>query len=63
MSLRITYVVSYYRPAFVYGGPVQSIANTCEALARLGAEVTVLTTDANGRERLRVPLGEPPAPR
>jgi glycosyltransferase involved in cell wall biosynthesis len=50
-------VVPYYKPAYVYGGPARSIPAMCEALAELGAQVTVFTTDANGAERLNVPLG------
>ncbi len=56
--MRILYVVSYYRPAHVYGGPVKSISSMCEALAALGTRVSVLTTDANGAHRLNVPLGQ-----
>jgi glycosyltransferase involved in cell wall biosynthesis len=44
---------SYY-PAFVYGGPVASSYALCKALAQQGVEVCVLTTDANGKNRLRV---------
>jgi glycosyltransferase involved in cell wall biosynthesis len=57
--MRILWVVSYYKPAYLYGGPVQSNSALCEALARQGAEVTVLTTNANGPHRLAVPLNKP----
>ena len=57
--MRILYISSYYKPAYVYGGPAKSIAAMCEALARQGAQVTVLTTNANGDEPLNVPLEEP----
>jgi glycosyltransferase involved in cell wall biosynthesis len=56
---RIAWVVSYYKPAYVYGGPVRSISAMCEAIAQLEPEVTVLTTDANGKTRLDVPVGQP----
>jgi glycosyltransferase involved in cell wall biosynthesis len=39
---------SFY-PAFTYGGPIKSVFELCCHLARLGAEVRALTTDANGR--------------
>ena len=55
--MRILTVVCYYKPAYVYGGPVKSISTMCEALVGLGQEVTVLTTNANGTRRLDVPLG------
>lgn len=59
MSLRVLCVVNYYKPAYVYGGPVQSISSMCEGLVKAGADVTVLTTDSNGSRRLNVPLGRP----
>ncbi len=57
--MRILYISSYYKPAYVYGGPARSIASMCEALARQGAQVTVLTTNANGNNVLDVPLAQP----
>ena len=49
--MRILCVAGYYRPAFVYGGPVRSISTLCEGLAKAGAQVTVFTTNANGPGR------------
>ena len=57
--MKILYVCSYYKPAYVYGGPAKSIATMCEALARQGAQVTVLTTNADGDRSLDVPLEGP----
>jgi glycosyltransferase involved in cell wall biosynthesis len=57
--MKILYICSFYKPAYVYGGPINSIANMCEALARQGAQVTVLTTNANGGKSLDVPLNRP----
>jgi glycosyltransferase involved in cell wall biosynthesis len=57
--MRILYISSYYKPAYVYGGPANSISSMCEALARQGAHVTVLTTNANGDKTLDVPLEQP----
>jgi glycosyltransferase involved in cell wall biosynthesis len=57
--IRLAYVIGYYRPAYAYGGPVRSVSALCESLARLGADVTVLTTDANAGKRLDVPLRQP----
>ena len=54
--MKILYVTGYYTPAYVYGGPVKSVSSMCEALSSLGADVTVFTTNANGRKRLEVPL-------
>lgn len=58
-GLRILCVTGYYKPAYWYGGPVGSTAALYEAMAREGASVTVLATDANGKERLNLPLGVP----
>ncbi|ESA34149.1 glycosyltransferase [Leptolyngbya sp. Heron Island J] len=48
--------------SLVYGGPSQMVRGLSQALARQGANVTVLTTDANGDEGqapLDVPLNQP----
>ncbi len=56
--MRILYIINYYKPAYVYGGPVRSTSLLCEALAKLGAKVTVLTTNVNGAGQLDIPLGQ-----
>ncbi len=57
--MRLLFVIPFYKPAYVYGGPVRSVSSLCEALAALGNQVTVLTTNANGSELARVPLETP----
>jgi glycosyltransferase involved in cell wall biosynthesis len=57
--MRILYVCPYYKPAYVYGGPVQCIASSCEGLVQAGVQVTVFTTNANRAARLDVPLQQP----
>lgn len=57
--MRILVVAAYYKPATVYGGPVRSVSALCEGLIQGGAQVTVLTTNANGAEALTVPTGQP----
>jgi len=59
MPIRVLFVTFYYKPAYIYGGPVRSISSLCEALGGLGAHVTVFTTNANGPFRLEVPLCQP----
>lgn len=59
INMRILSISSYYKPAYIYGGPVKSISAMCEGLAILNQDVTVLTTNANGSQRLNVPLGKP----
>jgi glycosyltransferase involved in cell wall biosynthesis len=51
-SLRVLHVSAYFAPAFRYGGPPRSIFGLCEALGRVGTDVEVFTTTANGPERL-----------
>ena len=46
--MRILHATPYFAPAFVYGGPPRSVLGLCQALGRIGADVEVLTTDANG---------------
>jgi glycosyltransferase involved in cell wall biosynthesis len=58
-DMRILCITPYYKPAYVYGGPTRSNSELCEALVKLGAEVTVLTTNANGKKTLDVPQGVP----
>jgi len=52
--LKILIIVPSYKPAYIYGGPIRSIANLCEALNAHGMDVTVFTTTANGKEELNV---------
>ena len=59
IEMKILCVTPYYKPAYVYGGPTRSNSQLCEALVKLGAEVTVLTTNANGKKSLDVPVGIP----
>jgi len=52
-------VSAYYKPASIYGGPVRSVSALCEGLMQSNAQVTVLTTNANGAEALTVPTQQP----
>lgn len=54
MPFKLLYITSYYKPAFVYGGPSQSTSIACEKLVELGVDVTVFTTNANGKQSLNV---------
>ena len=46
--MKILHVTPYYKPAFVYGGPIHSVSALCEALVAHGHDVTVVTTNADG---------------
>lgn len=54
--MKILHIVPSYKPAFVYGGPIYSVSTLCEAQVKLGNEVFVFTTNANGSNNLDVPL-------
>lgn len=56
--MRILHIVPSYKPAYAYGGPIESVASLCEALAAAGEEVTVFTTTANGKTELEVMPGK-----
>jgi glycosyltransferase involved in cell wall biosynthesis len=53
-TVKILHITPSYKPAFVYGGPIISIAQLCEAEVALGQVVKVSTTLANGVEELRL---------
>ena len=57
--MKILFVTQYYKPAYVYGGPTQSIATSCEGLVEAGAQVAVFTTNSNGATPLDVPQQRP----
>lgn len=57
--LRILQVVPSYFPAVRYGGPIRSVHALSAALVHRGHAVTVYTTNMDGNQNLRVPLGKP----
>ena len=57
--MRILVVIPSYKPAYHYGGPVRSVSSLCEAMVRENHTVRVLTTNANGREKLNVETNTP----
>jgi glycosyltransferase involved in cell wall biosynthesis len=51
--MKVLHVTPSFYPATCYGGPIQSSHGLCNNLAKIdGVELRVLTTDANGPERL-----------
>ena len=69
--MKILHITASYKPAFVYGGPIYSVAALSEALVKtevrslksvsshsLLYNVEVITTLANGKEELPYPSGE-----
>ncbi|RBQ09995.1 XrtY-associated glycosyltransferase XYAG1 [Pedobacter miscanthi] len=79
--MKILHITPSYKPAYIYGGPIQSVGKLCEALAVTGKQkiaetkysadgtfgdnaneninIAVLTTTANGKTELNVPIGKP----
>lgn len=53
--MRILHITPSYWPATVYGGPTVSVARLCEHLQRIGHDVFVMTTTANGKEDYTFP--------
>ncbi|UFH53087.1 XrtY-associated glycosyltransferase XYAG1 [Spirosoma sp. KNUC1025] len=52
--MNILHVTPSYKPAYIYGGPIESVGRLCEALQATGNSVTVFTTTANGDKELAV---------
>lgn len=50
-------MVPTYLPATRYGGPIYSVHGLCKALAALGHDVHVFTTNVDGDTNSEVPLG------
>lgn len=68
--MKIIHITPSYKPAYIYGGPIQSIGKLCEGLIKSsGAEklemgekkrlrTEVFTTTANGKSELAVSTGD-----
>jgi glycosyltransferase involved in cell wall biosynthesis len=67
LKLKIIHITASYKPAYIYGGPIQSVGKLCEALIGLAVrgeglgvnDVQILTTTANGTNELDVAIGKP----
>ena len=55
--MKILQIVPSYKPAYIYGGPIESVSKLCEGLVKAGHKVDVLTTTANGKEELSIQEG------
>jgi glycosyltransferase involved in cell wall biosynthesis len=55
--MKILHIVPSYKPAYVYGGPIESVARLCEGLVAAGHTVHVYTTTANGKTELDITPG------
>ncbi|MCD6364721.1 MAG: glycosyltransferase, partial [Planctomycetes bacterium] len=58
--MKILWVFPAYEPAWAFGGIVRCTSNLLRAMAQCGADISVYTTNADGRGgSLDVPLGKP----
>lgn len=56
--MKLLVIAPYFYPALTYGGPITASYNLSKEVSSLGVEVSVVSTDANGRERLNVVVDE-----
>ncbi len=54
--MKILHVVPSYIPAYRHGGPVKAVHELCKALVDKGHDITVFTTNADGRKTLDIPF-------
>ncbi|MEO6520473.1 MAG: glycosyltransferase [Mucilaginibacter sp.] len=52
--MKILFIVPYYKPAYIYGGPIVVISLLAENLVTLGHDVTVYSSKANGKSELDI---------
>jgi len=58
--MKVLHVIPSYEPAWAFGGTVTATSNLCRALAKKGIDVTVYTTNADGKGgHLYMPLNQP----
>lgn len=58
--MKVLHVIPSYEPAWAFGGTVTATTNLCRTMARQGLDITVYTTDADGKGgHLDVTLNEP----
>nr|WP_199157582.1 glycosyltransferase [Pedobacter sp. ASV2] len=58
--MKVIQISASYKPAYIYGGPIMSVAKLCEELAKNSdIELEVFTTTANGKNELSVAPNKP----
>ena len=50
--MNVLHVTPAFYPAHIYGGPIESVYQLCRHLGQAGCNVRVLTTDANGPDKV-----------
>lgn len=54
---KILFITPSFYPATYYGGPIYSTCELAKALKKNGVDVKVITTNANGKEKLNIKTG------
>lgn len=57
MNIKILLISPSFYPATIYGGPIYSTYELAQALIKTGVDVRVITTNANGNEKLKIKTG------
>ena len=55
--MKIIFISPSFYPAFYYGGPIYSSYELAKALKKQSFDIKVITTNANGKEKLKVKTG------
>ena len=55
--MKLLFISPSFYPAFYYGGPIYSTYELAKALKKQNIDLKVITTNANGKERLNVKTG------
>ena len=55
--MNILFISPSFYPATYYGGPIYSTYELAKALKRTGVDIRVITTNANGNEKLKIKTG------
>lgn len=56
--MKLLHIVPTYLPAYRYGGPIKSVHDLNKWLVKKGMDVTVYTTNLDGKFNLQVPLSK-----
>ena len=57
MIKKLLHITPSFYPAFYYGGPIYSTYELAKAIKKQGVDIKVITTNANGNERLQIKTG------
>lgn len=56
--MKILYLIPTYKPSKLYGGVTEVASHMAESMANIGHDVTVYTTNGNGKENLKIETGK-----